>query len=367
MSTRTAVAHAPRLRLVEQPRRRVVDVALWYGERSGGIRTYLDAKVMHLAADHHLVVPGRHERSEDHHHELPALTVAASNGYRVPFGLGRLERKLLELEPDAIYAHDPFWSLPAALRVGSQLDVPVIAVHHASSELEAASLPGPHRLYAKTFDAWRRRGYARADAVMSATPVIARRMLPLRFGLDPVFRPRSGVEPSRRVMYAGRLSREKGVLELIEAAAFARRAQWPLLIVGSGPAEGAARALVARRSIGWRTHFEPYICDREALARAYAAASCVVMPGPYETFGLVALEAAASGARVVACSNAPAAYAARAVTHTFRPGDVRSLSDAIETARETPRDPEAAYRIALDHTWERAFESEARDLEAILR
>ena len=34
----------PALRLVAARPLRVVDVATWYGERSGGIRTYLDAK-----------------------------------------------------------------------------------------------------------------------------------------------------------------------------------------------------------------------------------------------------------------------------------------------------------------------------------
>jgi alpha-1,6-mannosyltransferase len=57
-----AVAAAPpagtHLRLVSPPRLRVADVALFYGERSGGIRTYLDAKVAWArrsgAIDHHL-------------------------------------------------------------------------------------------------------------------------------------------------------------------------------------------------------------------------------------------------------------------------------------------------------------------------
>ena len=42
---------------------RVVDVAVFYGERSGGIRTYLDAKAAYAqrtgAFDHRLIVPGR--------------------------------------------------------------------------------------------------------------------------------------------------------------------------------------------------------------------------------------------------------------------------------------------------------------------
>jgi alpha-1,6-mannosyltransferase len=356
----------PRLRLLAAPAPRVVDVALWYGERSGGIKTYLDAKASHLGADHHLVVPGRREHSEGRRHELPALTVAASNGYRLPLGLGRLEKKLLELEPDAIYAHDPFWSLPAALRVGAERDIPVIAVHHASSELEAASLRGPSRIYARTLEAWRQREYARADAIQSAAPVNARRLLPLRFGLDPSFRPYPEVKRGRRVLYAGRLSREKGVIDLLDAAALSRT-RWPLRIVGTGPAESHAHTLVRRRALGWRTSFEPFISGRRELARAYAEAACVVMPGRFETFGLVALEAAACGARVVVCETAPSALRVNEVAHTFTRGDTKGLLSAIEAARSTPRDTEAAWRIAERNTWSRAFEAEARDLEGLLR
>jgi glycosyltransferase involved in cell wall biosynthesis len=127
------------------------------------------------------------------------------------------------------------------------------------------------------------------------------------------------------------------------------------------------QSLVRRRSLAWRTRFEPFIADRSELARAFATASCVVMPGPYETFGLVALEAAACGARVVACATAPSARAVAEVAHTFAPGDVRGLAAAIETARGAPRDPDAARRIADRHTWQRAFESEARDLAELLR
>lgn len=348
---------------VPRPRGRViVDIALWYGAHSGGIRTYLDAKAAYARAtgdfEHHLVVPGSHG--------LRSMTLAASNGYRVPLGFGRVEDVLRDLRPDVVYAHDPFWALPAALGTG----VPVIAVHHASSDLEAASLRGPHRLYRRTFETWRRRGYARAGAVMTASPAGiegARRVLPLRFGLDPAFHPRPDVHRGRRVLYAGRLSREKGVLDLLEAAALARNTQWPLRIVGCGQAEGAVQSLVRRRSLGWRTSFAPYMTDRTELAQAYAGASCVVMPGPYETFGLVALEAAASGARVVACTTAPSAQAIAEVVHTFEPGDVHGLLAAIEAARAAPRDLDAASRIAGRHTWERAFESELRDVDGLLR
>jgi alpha-1,6-mannosyltransferase len=81
---------------------RVVDVALWYGERSGGIRTYLDAKVAHARAtgafEHHVVVPGPRERHDDGRHELPSLRLVAANGYRVPLGARALGRTLAQLD-----------------------------------------------------------------------------------------------------------------------------------------------------------------------------------------------------------------------------------------------------------------------------
>ena len=52
----------------------VCDVALFYAERSGGIRTYLNEKARFAAEtgafEHHLVVPGKRERHAGGRHEL---------------------------------------------------------------------------------------------------------------------------------------------------------------------------------------------------------------------------------------------------------------------------------------------------------
>ena len=112
---------------VPAPRLRVVDVALFYGQRSGGIRTYLDAKAAYAATsgsfEHHAVVPGRRERHEGTRHELRALEVAASNGYRLPLGTGQLEDTLRSIAPDVILVHDPYWALGPATRVGAERGV----------------------------------------------------------------------------------------------------------------------------------------------------------------------------------------------------------------------------------------------------
>ena len=105
--------------------------------------------------------------------------------------------------------------------------------------------------------------------------------------------------------------------------------------------------------------------DREGLAPAYAAARCVVMPGELETFGLVAFEAAASGAAVVACKTAPSARLIGALAETFAPGDGDGLLAAIERARAREPDRLAAARFAAANRWETAFAGELGDLEAL--
>ena len=111
----------------------------------------------------------------------------------------------------------------------------------------------------------------------------------------------------------------------------------------------------------------PHVSDRYELAAAYAGARCVAMPGPYETFGLVAFEAAASGASTVACATAPSARRLGPLVHTFDPGDSAGLLAAIERARRAEPVRAAAAELAARHGWAAAFEAELDDLEALLR
>lgn len=351
---------------------RVADVAIWYGERAGGITTYLDAKSDFAARtgafEHHLIVPGDRDLRRGNRHEVRAR-VATSNGYRIPLRTNSLSQALRNAAPDVVLVHDRFWSLTAAGPVAADLRSPVVAVRHASAELEAAALPGPGGAYGKLFRHWERRAYERVHAVMSATAdadLGERPLLPLRFGLDPAFHPQLGVARGEHVLYAGRLSREKG-LDVLLAAAAASAAPWPLLLAGSGSARSWIESLVRRHGLGSRVTFLDFIADRSELARAYAAASCVVVPGAHETFGLVILEAAASGAAVVAAQTAPAAREAGALVTTFAPGDAHDLLRAIEFVRGRPRDPFAAKALARRFTWDRAFEAELTDLEALVR
>ncbi len=247
------------LQALPRPPLRVVDVALFYGERSGGIRTYIDAKAAWAKAtgviDHHVIVPGRAERHEDGRHELPSLRLAATNGYRLPVGARALRATLRDLEPGVVVLHDPFWRPLRVTQTAHELGARVVAAHHGSIALDAAGLPGPDGLWHPLLRTWMHQAYADADAVMSAVdplPDCGRpTTIALRFGVHPAFVPQPHVRRQDHVLYVGRLGREKGVVELLHAAA--RSAEpWQLKLVGRGPIEQRLRRLARRLGIEQR-------------------------------------------------------------------------------------------------------------------
>jgi alpha-1,6-mannosyltransferase len=362
-----AAAGSPQNRLV------VCDVALFYGARSGGIRTYLDEKARYAAAtgafEHHVVVPGRRERHRHGRHELRSLRLAASNGYRIPLGARALKETLRDLRPDLVVLHDPFWRPLGVTREAHRLGAKVVAVHHASAALNAAGIPGPDAVYMPLLRLMYHHAYEEVDAVMSVVdprPDSGRpATIPLRFGLHPAFRPRPA-ERGEHLLYAGRLALDKQIGDLLEALA---KADWerPLWLVGDGPARAGIEARARRLGLAGRVRFLTFVDEREPLARLYREAACVVDPGPHETFGLVVLEAAASGARVVACSTTPSAHVAAPLVETFSAGKPDDLLAAIERALQRPGDAAEAAALSARLTWERVFESELGDLHRLLR
>lgn len=146
----------------------------------------------------------------------------------------------------------------------------------------------------------------------SAQALGAREVRIIPSGVDLPARIGEEADPPE-VLYAGRLSAEKGVLELVEAAE-----GLPLVIAGDGPLR--ARVPDAR---GFVPHDE--------LQRLYARAAVVACPSRREGFGVACLEAMAHGRPVVATPV----------------GGLRDLVVDGETGVVVPpRDP-AALRAAL--------------------
>ena len=161
-------------------------------------------------------------------------------------------------------------------------------------------------------------------------------------GVDVPGEPGDPDEPPH-VLYAGRLSPEKGVLELVEAAR-----GLPLVVAGDGPLRERVPG-----ALGWVPHDE--------LLRLYARAAVVACPSRREGFGVACAEAMASARPVVASSvgGLRDLVVDGETGLLVPPGDVGALRGAIERLLG---DAELRRRLGLAarrrvrerFTWERA-------------
>ncbi|MEG4351526.1 glycosyltransferase family 1 protein [Microcoleus sp. LAD1_D5] len=118
-----------------------------------------------------------------------------------------------------------------------------------------------------------------------------------------------GIAPETKVvLYVGRFDPRKGIETLVRAVSMSalRKADLKLIIAGGwrpGESDGKERdrigCLVEELGLSDITGFSGAL-SREILPAYYAAADVCVIPSHYEPFGLVAIEAMASGTPVVA-------------------------------------------------------------------
>jgi len=166
---------------------------------------------------------------------------------------------------------------------------------------------------------------------------------------------RAGPGADSTVLFLGRLVPVKGVDVLIRAASL-WRSNARLVIAGAGPAEPGLRRLAA--AAPGRIHFAGQVlgADRD---RALAAADLVALPsvrledGRSEGLPVVALEAMAAGAAVIASSVGGLADLS-AVTHVA-PGDPAALAAAVDALLLDParrlRQVEAQDRLLPGLDW----------------
>jgi len=248
--------------------------------------------------------------------------------------------------------------------------VPLIASYHT----EIATYAGM-RTRDETLEALTRAGlgafYGAPGVVLSPSPSADASVAAL--GADPsrLGRWERGVDTERfgpakadpdafpgeiKILYAGRLTREKGVDLLAESfiRAHDRDPRLHLLLAGGGPEEAELRERLGERAtfLGW--------LSGEDLPRAYASSDAFLFCSGTDTYGQVVLEAAASGLPVVAVAEGgPATLIENRHTGMLcRPdadqiaGTLLQLASSPELRRQLGG---AAAQAARQRSWERSM------------
>jgi glycosyltransferase involved in cell wall biosynthesis/predicted metal-dependent phosphoesterase TrpH len=306
---------------------------------------------------------------------LPAAT-----SLQVPFyegmtlgvpGLPDLAETLAEGRYDLVHVTAPGPAGVAASLLSRISATPLLASYHTELATYAGMRSGDDSLEAISRAALGA-FYTTPSRVLSPSPAADRSLLGLGAAEGRIDRWERGVDTDRfspekaernafpgelRILYAGRLTREKGVDLLAESFMRARvvEPRLHLLLAGGGPEEGELRARLGEHAtfLGW--------LKGDDLARAYASADLFLFCSRTDTYGQVVLEAGASGLPVVAVGEGgPAALIENRHTGILCQPDADHLAGAVLQLTASPalrrRLGEAAQGVAATRSWERAME-----------
>ena len=271
------------------------------------------------------------------------------------------------------------WAYPdgfAAVVLAQLLGVPAVVKLHGSDMNVVARLPGPRKRLA-----W---ALPRAARVIAVSQPLARAAEDLGVESERIAVVPNGIDTSRfhpaerafarkllgldlagpLVLYVGRVERNKGVFELVQAfqRMATQRSDVRLAIVGDGPAlfECKRRLLPFSNRVtfaGARPH--------QQIPAWLAACDVFTLPSWNEGMPNVVLEAIACGRRVVATrvGAIPDILHCELLGEVVSPRAPEDLAAALERALATPYDPTAVRAAAKIIDWDES----ARGIEANLR
>ncbi|WP_309116949.1 glycosyltransferase [Saccharothrix sp.] len=367
---------------------RIVQLANFYGPRSGGLRTALHHLGAGYAAAGHqvtLVVPGAAHADERlsanvRRITLPAPQIPGTGGYRAvdPW---RVRNLLNHLRPDRLEVSDRL-TLRGMGKWASANGVPSVVISHERLDRLLEQFLLPPALARAGADWANTRMAASYDTVVCTTD-FAREEFD-RIGATNVSRVPLGVDlhtftPTRHsrslkrdlargadalLIHCGRLSPEKHVERSVDTAAALHESGHRIRLVIAG--DGPRRESLERRAAGLPVTFLGFVNQRTEVANLLATADVSLAPGPHETFGLAALEALASGTPVVVSASSalreivqPNCGAAVPDKATAFAGAVNTLLDNPEPARR-----EAARARAEQYPWQAAVDGMLTALQA---
>ena len=274
---------------------------------------------------------------------------------------------------DVVHAHD--WVVGrAGATAANTHGVPLIATIHATEagrhsgwlpDVVSRSVHLVEQWLVDDADAVIVCSAAMADEVERAHNTPARKISVIPNGIDPGERPAPGelaeslLQGHPRITFVGRLEWEKGVFTAVQAmpAVLARYPDARLRMVGTGSQQEALHAAILDAGVAASVDLLGHV-DEQTLADVYASSDVVIAPSSYEPFGIVALEAAATGIPLVTSTVGGLGEAViDGVTGmSFPPRNLTALATAVRAVLDDPAAAQARAltardRLTSDFSW----------------
>ncbi|MDO3402024.1 glycosyltransferase family 4 protein [Mycolicibacterium neoaurum] len=265
---------------------------------------------------------------------------------------------LRDWQPDLVHAHDWLVAHPA-IALAEFFDVPLVSTIHATEAgRHSGWVSGAVSRQVHALESWL---VHESDSLITCSASMREEITELfgpglaettviPNGIDTdgwPFATRRPHDGAPELLFFGRLEYEKGVHDAIAALPRIRRTHpgTTLTIAGDGTQLEFLSAQARKHKVLKATKFIGRV-DHEGLVRLLHKADVAVLPSHYEPFGIVALEAAATGTPLVTSNIGGLGEAViDGVTGvSCPPRDVAALADAV---RRVLDDPTAAQQRAL--------------------
>jgi glycogen(starch) synthase len=332
-----------------------------------------------VAAGHEVVVlsrrptgtdPGSHPTT-DEVAEGVRVVAAAQDPHEFTFGTDMMAWTLAmghamlragltlgDWRPDVVHAHDWLVAHPA-VTLAQFFDVPLVSTIHATEAgRHSGWVSGSISRQVHAVESWLVRD---SDSLITCSASMSDEITELfgpdlsevrviRNGIDTAgwpFAPRPARTGPAELLFVGRLEYEKGVHDAIAALPRIRRTHpgTTLTVAGEGTQLNWLVEQARKHKVLKATNFVGRVDHLELLALLHRAAA-VVLPSHYEPFGIVALEAAASGAPLVTSNvgGLGEAVLSGETGISCPPRDIGALAAAVRTVLD---DPDAAQQRAI--------------------
>jgi len=277
---------------------------------------------------------------------------------------------------DVVHAHD-WMTFPAGASIAARSGKPLV-VHVHATEFDRSGEHVNQALYEVE-----RRGMEAATTVIAVSHrtkgiivqrygVPASKVRVIHNGIEPIagdgaIALRNG-SPTKKVLFLGRITGQKGPAFFVEAAArVARRLNNVRFIVaGWGDLGPQLVEQVAALGLGSRVHFAGFLRGAD-VQRAYQMADVYVMPSVSEPFGLTVLEAIQHRVPVIVSKTSGVAEVLPAGALKCDFWDTRKMASQIVAVLNRPELAESLRRQAMEEIRPLTWDAAARKCREVYR